>query len=155
MRILVLMITHRNRAKEVLECAQRSWWDSRGSRRWWCSSRCPARTRSSSLRNQHPGIHLKVDWLKIVWAGRLDCVWLWLRTTFSMILELLLMAMMLKVMMLKATCSMGTIWPTMVRPPVPRYWPAATSCSLSWSLGDYWIMVTNNRNGKRIDVPNM
>ena len=47
------------------------------------------------------------------------------------ILEFSLMAMMLKVMMLKATCSMGTIWPTMVRPPVPRYCPAATSCSLS------------------------
>ena len=33
---------------------------------------------------------------------------------------------MMKTMML-TTWSMGTSCPTMVRPPVPRYWPAATS----------------------------
>ena len=37
------------------------------------------------------------------------------------------MMMMVMVRMMK-TWSMGTSWPTMVRPPVPRYWPAATSC---------------------------
>ena len=65
---------------------------------------------------------------------------MWWETFIIVILEVKLMAM--KVMLSKATCSMGTIWPTMVRPPVPRYWPAATSCSFSWWVGDYLLMVT-------------
>ena len=39
----------------------------------------------------------------------------------------LTMMMMMGVVRMMKTWSMGTSWPTMVRPPVPRYWPAATS----------------------------
>ena len=103
------MIAYHNCAMEALVCVRRSWWGSKGSKRWWCSSRCRARTQLSLSRSQHPGL----GWQTLV--------------MMMTIITILMVAMMV-------TCSIGTSCPTMVRPPVPRYWPAATSWwSLWWS----------------------